>query len=244
MKKYVGRTEGNKPAGFEQGDARGQEQGFADVVGNEDNGFAETPSQRAEFALQLGAGNGVERAEGFVHEEDGRVGSKGAGDTDALALAAGEFARVAFCEFAGLETDEAHHFHKTREPFGWRPIFEVGNKRDVFCNREVREKPSFLNDITDAAAQADGIPVGGGATVDEHCSRGGKQESIDELEERGLAAAATSEEDEGFGGGNAKRNIRNKRARGSAVSRRSATGDTAKLDDRFDGGCEFRIHFG
>ena len=88
MKKNVGRAEGDEAAGFEQSDARGQEQGFTDIVSDEHDGFAETAGEGAEFALQLGAGDGVKRAEGLVHEEDGRVGGKGAGDADALALAA------------------------------------------------------------------------------------------------------------------------------------------------------------
>ena len=173
MKKNVGRTERDKAAGFEQGDARRQEQGFADVVGNEDDGFAETASERAEFALKLGAGNGVERAEGLVHEQDGRVGGEGAGDADALALAAGKFAGIAFCEFAGIETYEAHHFLNTGVPLGGRPALESGNKCDVLCNREMGKKASFLNDITNAAAETDGIPLGCGAAADEHCSRNG-----------------------------------------------------------------------
>ncbi len=244
MKKDVGRSEGDKAAGLEQGDARGQEQGFTDIVGNEHDGFAETAGERTEFTLKLGAGDGVERAKRLVHEENGGIGGEGAGNADALALAAGEFARVACCEFAETETYEMHHLFKTREPFGGRPIFEVGNKRDVFCNREMGEKASFLNDIADAAAKTNGIPLGGGPAVDEHCSRGGKQESIDELEERGLAAAAAAEEDESFGRGDGKRNIGDEGARGGAVCGGGAAGDTPKLDDRVAGGCGFRIHFG
>ncbi len=132
---------------------------------------------------------------------------------------------------------------KTHVQFGWSPIFEVGNKRDVFSNREMGEKASFLNDITDAAAEADRVPLGGGATVDEHCSRSGKEQAIDELEESGLSASAAAEEDESFGRGNGKRNIGDEGARGRAVGGGSTTGDTAKLDNRFDGGCGFRIHF-
>ena len=89
MEKNVGRAHSDEAAGFEQSDARGQEQGFADIVCDEDNGFAETAGESAEFALKLCAGDGIERAERLVHEEDGRVGRKGAGDSNALALAPG-----------------------------------------------------------------------------------------------------------------------------------------------------------
>ena len=58
-----------------------------------------------EEALQVEAGDGVERGEGLVEEEQGRIGGQGAGDADALALSAGEFAGVAGAEFGGVEAD-------------------------------------------------------------------------------------------------------------------------------------------
>jgi hypothetical protein len=91
----------------EKGDARTQDEGFANVVGYEDDGFVETASKGAEFALKLGAGDGIERAERLVHKENRRIGSQSAGDTDALALAAGEFARAAGGKFDGIETHQA-----------------------------------------------------------------------------------------------------------------------------------------
>ena len=243
MKKNVGRTESDEAAGFEQGDARGQEQGFVDVVGNEDDSFAETASQSAEFALKFGASDGIQRAERFVHEKDGRVSGKGAGDADALALSAGKFSRGPLCEFAGIETDQAHHFFNTREPFGGRPVFKFGNQRDVFCDGEMGEKTCFLNDITDAAAETNGIPFGGGATVDEHSSRNWKQETIYELQQRGLSAPAAAEKDESFTGLNGKRDVRDEGAGGGAIGRGSVTGDIPKFDNWFAGSWRFRIHF-
>jgi hypothetical protein len=73
-------------------------------VRDEDDGFFEAASEGAEFALKLGASDGIEGAERLVHEKDGRVGSEGAGDADALALAAGKFARTARGKFGGIET--------------------------------------------------------------------------------------------------------------------------------------------
>ena len=87
-KKFLRRRAGDDAAGFEQDNAGGEEQGFAEIVGNEDNGFAEAAGEGAKFALEFGACDGIERAEGLVHDEDGRIGGESAGDTDALALAA------------------------------------------------------------------------------------------------------------------------------------------------------------
>jgi len=105
------------------------------------------------------------------------------------------------------------------------------------------EKASFLNDITDAAAEADGVPIRGSATVDEDVSRIGEQHAVDEPEKRGLPAAAAAEKDERFAGRNGERDIGDKGAGGGAVGRGCATGDAAKLDYGFVRIYGFRIHF-
>src|SRR5258708_33960833 len=69
---------GNDAASFEQDDAGSEKQRFAEIVGDEDDGLAEAAGEGAEFALELGAGDGVERTEGLVHEQDGRIGCEGA----------------------------------------------------------------------------------------------------------------------------------------------------------------------
>src|SRR5690606_32935564 len=91
-------AEGGAFAAGEQGDdAVGDKQGFVGDVGDPDDGGAVLLPDVGDFVLQRGAGEGVEGGEGFVEEEDARLGGEGAGDGDALAHAAGEFAR----EFAG-----------------------------------------------------------------------------------------------------------------------------------------------
>src|SRR5258708_15878732 len=81
---------GNDEHLFKQDDARCKQERFAKVMRYENDGLGEALRQSAEFALKLGAGHGIERAEGFVHQKDWRVGSKGTRNADALALAAGE----------------------------------------------------------------------------------------------------------------------------------------------------------
>ncbi len=102
--KFPRRSEGDKAAVMEKSDAVAEKKRFADVVSDEDDGFAETASEGAEFALKFGAGDGIEGAERLVHEKDGRVSGESAGDTDALALAAGEFTGAAGGKFGGIET--------------------------------------------------------------------------------------------------------------------------------------------
>jgi len=72
-------------------------------VGDEDDGLGEAAREGAEFALKLGAGDRIERAEGLVHQENGRVGGEGASDADALALTAGKLVRPSRGELGGIE---------------------------------------------------------------------------------------------------------------------------------------------
>jgi hypothetical protein len=87
-----------------------EKKGFADVVGDEDNGFIEVAGEGPEFALKLGTGDGIEGAEGLVHQENRGIGSKSAGNADALALTARELAGAARGKFGWIEADDAEQF--------------------------------------------------------------------------------------------------------------------------------------
>src|SRR5260370_13501982 len=100
--KFLRGSAGDDAAGFEQDDARGKQQGFAQIVSDEHDGLAKAAGECAEFALELGAGDGIECAEGLVHEKNGWISSEGAGNADALALAAGKFAGAAAGNFTLL----------------------------------------------------------------------------------------------------------------------------------------------
>ena len=58
----------------------------------------------------------------------------------------------------------------------------------------MREQADFLNDITDAPAQPDRIPIDGRLAFDDHLARGGIDQAVDQLHRRGLARAAASEQ--------------------------------------------------
>ena len=98
-KKFLRSSAGDDAAAFEQHDARGKQQGFPQIVSDENDGFAKTAGERREFTLKFGAGDGIERAEWLIHQENRWIGRKGAGDADALTLAAGELTGVAVCKF-------------------------------------------------------------------------------------------------------------------------------------------------
>ena len=172
MEKMAGFSVGDNFAGFEQDDARGEEQSFANVVSDEDDGFFQAASERGEFALQLSAGDGIESGEGFVHQENGGIGGEGASHADALALTTGKLARMACGEFRGIEADKMEQFLDTSRDFCGRPIFEGGHKSDIFRDSEMGKESGVLNDIADLAAQSNGIPRGSGAALDQDLALG------------------------------------------------------------------------
>ena len=106
-------SQGNKTSVVKKGDTLAEKKGFADVVGDEDDSFVEAASEGPEFALKFGAGDGIEGAEGFVHQKNRRIGSKSAGDADSLALSAGEFARTAGGKFGWIEAYHAEQLIDT-----------------------------------------------------------------------------------------------------------------------------------
>lgn len=166
-KKFLRRGAGNDAAGFEQDDTRGEEQGFAQIVSDQNDGLAEAAGEGAELTLEFGAGDGIKRAERLVHEQDGRIGGQGAGDAYALTLAPGKFAGAASCELLRIEADKLKHFIDSRSSARGVPRFEAGHEADVFRDGEMGEEAGILNDVSDAAAEADGIPGGGGAILNE-----------------------------------------------------------------------------
>lgn len=150
--KFLRRSQRGENAVVKKRDARTKKQGLAKIVGNEDDGFAETAGERTEFALKLGASYRIESAKWLVHEKDGRVGGEGASDADALALATGEFAGAAVGEFGRVEADEVKQLLDARANAGGVPLFEGGDESDVLSDGVVRKKASVLDNISDSAA--------------------------------------------------------------------------------------------
>ena len=197
-KKFLRRGAGDNAAAFEQDDPGSEEKSFAKIVSDEDDRFAKTADQGAEFPLKFGASDRIKRAERFVHQKNRRIGSESASDSYALTLAAGKFARMAIREFAWIEADKVEHFFDARGDAGGIPAFQAGHETDIFRNREMRKEASVLNDVADTPAEADGVPRCGRTILDQDFPFRGKQHPVHQFEERGLAAAAAAEENEGL----------------------------------------------
>ncbi|MCY1515483.1 hypothetical protein D9M68_500710 [compost metagenome] len=80
-------------------------------MGDEDDGALLLRLQAYQLALHLATDQRIERGEGFVHEQDGRVVGQRAGQADALLHAAGQLVRVAV--FVAGEAHLAQRFAGT-----------------------------------------------------------------------------------------------------------------------------------
>ena len=130
-------------------------------MGNDDD--AELALEFVDAFLDALRGDGVEGAGGFVHEQDFRFHGKGAGDAQALLLAAGEPERRRVQAVLHLFEDGG-----AAEAF----LHLVGDERfvalavdaqavgHVFKNR-LRERRRLLEDHAHAAAQVHHIEIGG-----------------------------------------------------------------------------------
>ena len=196
--KFLWGREGDEAPGFEEGDARAEEQSFANVVRDEDDGFVEAASEGAEFPLKFSASDRIQGAEGLVHKQNRRVCGEGPGYADALALAAGKFAGAAVGEFRRIKTHDGKQLADARGNAATVPLLERGDESHVFRDGEMGEEAGFLNNVADTAAETDRIAIGGGAALDNDLTFGGKQQAIDKFEKGGFAAAAATEENESF----------------------------------------------
>ncbi len=75
---------------------------------------------------------------------------------------------------ARIKADEMEHFLYAGGRARGIPVFQSGDKGDVLRNREMGKEAGLLDDITDAAAEANGVPFCRGAILDEDYAFGGK----------------------------------------------------------------------
>jgi hypothetical protein len=184
-------------------DLVGELEGLLLVVGDKDGGEVDVFLEIEEPAAEFLADFGVEGAKRFVEEEDFGLGGEGAGEGDALALAAGELVGEAVAE-AG----EADHFEEFVDAVGdflfGRAVFaaDFEAEGDVFKDVEVTEEGVVLEDEADAALAGRGVGDVLAVEVDAAAAVGiGVFEAGHDAQEGGFAATGGAEEgDEGAGG--------------------------------------------
>ena len=177
------------------------------VVGDHEDGLVELAAGLAEH-LEDGVGVlGVEVAGGFVGEDDGGTVDEGAGDGDALLLAAGEL--VGAMVEAALD---AEHFGEVVEerfvqfPFGGcAKGGDVVGDFDVAHGRERGQQIEALEDKADLGAAHFGAlgvgEFGEVGAIDEDRAGGGVGETAQDVEEGGLSRTGGADDGDELAGG-------------------------------------------
>ncbi len=121
--------------------------GGAGVVGDHHDGLAVLLVERRQQVEDLVAGLAVEVAGGLVGQQQRRVGDDGAGDADALLLAARELARIVFGAVG-----QAHDVEGDGHPLlalGLRQVGEQQRQLDVALGGQHRQQVVELEDEAD-----------------------------------------------------------------------------------------------
>ena len=175
---------------------------LVDVVRDDDDGLVQLLLDREELVLQPHAGDGVHRAEGLVHEQDGRVGRQRAGDADALLLAAGHLLGEPAPEGVRVQPDEFQQLGDPGAGAGLVPAEEARHRADVLLHRPVREQAARLDDVADALAEVVGVGTEEGVDVGPlitEKARAGVQELVTDAVEHGARASTGGQVPDGPG---------------------------------------------
>jgi hypothetical protein len=172
---------------------------LVDVVSDEEGGEALPTPERLDLLLEGEPGEGVERAEGLVEEEDAGPGGEGSGEGDPLSHATRELGGK-----GSLVADEPDELDQLANPRPGACQDASGLKREsqVLLDSEPWEERGLL----EHEARLWGRPndplardVGG--------ARAGPLEAGDELEERRLPAAASTNQADELAGRNLKGDV-------------------------------------
>ncbi len=159
-------------------------------MGDEDAGDAALLVEPADPLAELDADLGVEGAEGLVEEQERGPRGEGAGEGDALPLAARELGRVAAAE--RVELHEAEQLVDDGVDLFLRALPDLEAKGDVLAHRHVTEERVVLEDEADGAV-LHALAVGDDA-AQEHLAAIRLFEPGDDAEDGALPAAARPEE--------------------------------------------------
>ena len=86
LQEFAWRIDSQESSCIHNCNARAQKHGFTHIMGHKDYSFIQALLQRFEFALHVRAGERIERAKGFIHQQNRWIGRKSPSQADALAL--------------------------------------------------------------------------------------------------------------------------------------------------------------
>src|SRR5579884_1009922 len=180
--------------------AVGEIDGLLHAVGDEDHGLRRALEDAHELRLHEPARLRIERAEGFVHQQDRRIEGERARNRGALLHAAGKLRGIAVLE--ALQADELDEVLRALLALRLRHPLPLETVENVAAHRLPRKQGEVLED--DAA-------IGAGArdflAVDRDAAGLDRQEAADEIEQRRLAAAGRTEQRDEFAVRNLERDL-------------------------------------
>ena len=183
-------------AGFHHGDAVADGVGFLLVVGDEDGRQPQPLLQGAQVAAHADPHLGVEVAERLVEQQHLGLDGDGAGDGDALLLAARKLGRPAVG--VGGEADQLQRLGHLGVDLATRQAAFLEAEGDVLGHRHVRPQRVALEHHADVA-----LPwrqAGDVLAVEQHLARLRLGEARDQPQQGGLAAARGAEKGEELAG--------------------------------------------
>ena len=181
----------------------------AGIVRGEDEGEAEAAVEIVHEVDELGGIFGVEVGGGLVGEHQGRTMNDGAGYGDALTFAAGE--QIGAMAGAGGEADAFKGSGYAGAALGCGDALDQQREFDVFSRGEDGDEVEGLKDESDFDAAEGGearrAEFGCIDTLDEDAAGGGLVDATDEVEQRGLAAAAGAGDGQELAGGDVEAGV-------------------------------------
>src|SRR5918998_2620881 len=179
---------GEEAALLEDGDLVAHLYRLVYVVGDEDDGLLYVLLDAHELVLEPLARDGVNGAEGLVHEHDRGVGGHGAGHPDPLLLPARELRRVAVAVVVGVEPDEPEKLVHARPDAPPLPAEQPRHGGDVLGDGAVGEEPYLLDGVADLASELGAAHRGVRLAVYEDLALRRLDEPVHHPHARGLAA--------------------------------------------------------
>jgi len=162
---------------------------LVDVMGDEQDRLGQVRLEPEELVLEALADDRVDRPEGLVHEHERRVRREGTGDTDTLALATRELARISIPVGRRIEPHQGEELLAALATPRRAPAEEARHGRHVLADGLVGEQADLLDDVADGPSEVRELALGGILAVDEDPATRRLDEPVDHLEARRLAAA-------------------------------------------------------
>jgi hypothetical protein len=185
-----------KPPAVHQGNSVAHLHSLEHIMGDENDSLSDPRLEINELVLKLLSGDGVQSAEGLIHEDNRGIGGKGSGHTNPLLLPPTQPGRKTDSELLWLQTHHVQHLVYTLGNSIRGPLEKPGNDSDVLLHSHVGKKTDVLDRITNPAPQLNGILSADVVPVNQDAPGTRLDQPVDHLQGRSLPATAGPQQDQ------------------------------------------------